>query len=79
MHAAQTLGSFDFGEPEVEVEVAVSEEGELDLSDFVMEEDMEMCTTAEIPVSGPSTALNSTFNKGLSQPCLLSLVYKLPM
>ncbi len=34
MHAAQTLGSFDFGEPEVEVEVAVAEEGELDLSLF---------------------------------------------
>ncbi len=34
MHAAQTLGSFDFGKPEVEVEVAVAEEGELELSLF---------------------------------------------
>ncbi len=48
MHAAQTLRSFDFGEPEVEVEVAVAEE-ELDLSDFVMEEDAEMCAAARIP------------------------------
>jgi hypothetical protein len=33
----QTLGSSEFGEPEVEVEVAVAED-ELDLSDFVMED-----------------------------------------
>jgi hypothetical protein len=58
MHAAQTLGSFDFSEPEVEVEVAVAEE-ELNLSDFVMEEDAEMCAAAGIPVSGPSTVPNS--------------------
>ncbi len=57
MPAAQSLGSFDFGEPEVEV--AVAEEGELHLSDFVMEEDEEMCVAAGIPVSGPSTVLNS--------------------
>ncbi len=34
-------------------------EGELDLSDFVMEEDAEMCAAARIPVSGPSTVPNS--------------------
>ena len=55
MRAAQTLGSFEFGEPEVEVEVAVAED-ELDLSDFVMEEDAEMCAAAGIPVSAPSTS-----------------------
>jgi hypothetical protein len=58
MRAAQTLGSFEFGEPEVEVEVAVAED-ELDLSDFVMEEDAEMCAAAGIPVSAPSTLPNS--------------------
>jgi hypothetical protein len=58
MNTAQTLGSFDFGEPDVEVEVAVAEE-ELDLSDFVMEEDAEMCAAAGIPVSAPSTFPNS--------------------
>jgi hypothetical protein len=58
MHTAQTLGSFDFGEPEEEVEVAVAEE-ELDLSDFVMEEDAEMCAASGIPVSGPFTVPNS--------------------
>ncbi len=39
-------------------EVAVAQE-ELDLSDFVMEEDAEMCAEAGIPVSGPSTLPNS--------------------
>ena len=58
MRAAQTLGSFEFGEPEVEVEVAVAED-ELDLSDFVMEEDAELCAAAGIPVSAPSTLPNS--------------------
>ncbi len=58
MRAAQTLGSFEFGEPEVEVEVPVAED-ELDLSDFVMEEDAEMCAAAGIPVSAPSTLPNS--------------------
>jgi len=58
VRAAQTLGSFEFGEPEVEVEVAVAE-NELDLSDFVMEEDAEMCAAAGIPVSAPSTLPNS--------------------
>jgi hypothetical protein len=38
MQTMQTLGSFDFDEPEVEV----GEEGELDLCDFVMDEDPEM-------------------------------------
>ncbi len=77
MPAAQTLGSFDYGEPEVEVEVAGAEEGELDLSDFVMEEDVEICAAAGIPVSGPSTVrIQWTFIKGLSLP---SLLYKLPM
>ncbi len=42
----------------MEVEVAVAEE-ELDLSDFVMEEDAEMCAAAGMPVSGPSTVPNS--------------------
>ena len=60
MRAAQTLGSFEFGEPEVEVEVEVAvAEDELDLSDFVMEEDAEMCAAAGIPVSAPSTLPNS--------------------
>jgi hypothetical protein len=58
MHRAQTLSSFDFREPEEEVEVAVAEE-ELDLSDFVMEEDAEMCAASGIPVSGPFTVPNS--------------------
>jgi hypothetical protein len=40
------------------VEVAVAED-ELDLSDFVMEEDAEMCAAAGVPVSGPSTLPNS--------------------
>ncbi len=40
------------------MEVAVAEE-ELDFSDFVMEEDAEMCAAAGIPVSGPSTVPNS--------------------
>ncbi len=40
------------------MEVAVAEE-ELDLSDFVMEEDAEMCAGAGVPVSGPSTLPNS--------------------
>ncbi len=75
MHAAQTLGSFDFGGPEAEVEVAVAEE-ELDLSDFVMEEDAEMCAPFRALLL---SQIQWTFNKGLSQPCLLSLVYKLPM
>ncbi len=34
-------------------------EEELDLSDFVMEEDVEMCEAAGIPVSGPTTVQNS--------------------
>jgi hypothetical protein len=55
MHASQTLGSFDFGKPEV----AVGEEGELDLCDFVMDEDPEMYEAAEIPLPGPSTVPNS--------------------
>jgi hypothetical protein len=58
MRAAKTLGSFEFGEPEVEVEVAVAED-ELDLSDFVMEEDAELCAAAGIPVSAPSPLPNS--------------------
>ena len=40
------------------MEVAVAED-ELDLSDFVMEEDAEMCAAAGIPVSAPSTLPNS--------------------
>ncbi len=77
MRAAQTLGSFDFSEPEVEVAVA---EDELDLSNFVMEEDAELCAAAGIPVSAPSTLpILWTFSKGSSQPSLLYLDCKLPM
>ncbi len=74
MHAAQTLGSFDFGEPEVEVEVAVAEE-ELDLSDFVMEEDVEMCAAAGIPVSAPSTLQNSVDMQHFSQTIVINEFY----
>ncbi len=72
MHAAQTLGSFDFGEPEVEDAVA---EEELDLSDFVMEEDAEMCAAAGIPVSGPSTLPNSVDIQHFSQMLVINEFY----
>ena len=79
MRAAQTLGSFEFGEPEAEVEVAVAED-ELDLSDFVMEEDAEMCAAAGIPVSAPSTLPNSVDIQQRIESALSSVpACKLPM
>ena len=74
MHPAQIQGSFDFGEPEEEVEVAVAEE-ELDLPDFVMEEDAEMCAAAGIPVSGPSTLPNSVDIQHFSQTLVINEFY----
>ena len=81
MRAAQTLGSFEFGEPEVEVEVEVAvAEDELDLSDFVMEEDAEMCAAAGIPVSAPSTLPNSVDIQQRIESALSSVpACKLPM
>jgi hypothetical protein len=68
---AQTLGSFESGEPEVEVELEVivgdkvepatkdAVVTELDLCDFVMEEDPEIYKAAGICLSGTSTGQNN--------------------
>ncbi len=69
MHMAQTLDSFEFGDPEVELEVHVGDQVEpaqedavgveLDLCDFVMDEDPELYETAGIPLPGSSTGHHS--------------------
>jgi hypothetical protein len=67
MQMAQTLGSFELGEPEAELEVHVGDQvepaqedalgAELDLCDFVMDVDPELYETAGILLPGSSTGL----------------------
>jgi hypothetical protein len=72
MHAAQTLGSFDFGRLLLRRRSWIFR--------ILWWRRMRKCVRQpEYLFSGPSTVPNSTFNKGLSQPCLMSLVYKLTM
>ncbi len=83
MHMAQTLGSFELGEPEVELEVHVGDQvepaqedavgAELDLCDVVMDEDPELYETAGIPLPSSSTGHYSVNTQKIIQSAISSV------